>query len=168
MIAHFSLPARDPRRTAEIFGKLIDGAVMPFPVVEGAYAVIARDGSGTGVEVVPAATAHHMGVGEAGVGHGGPVAMPWETQILQDGDPDAPNGVHVALTSPLSAAEIIAIGRAEGWRAVHCDRGGVFDLVELWVDNRTLVEVLPPEGTRRYLAFYTPEVAAGMFMGAPA
>lgn len=167
MIAHFSLPARDPQRTAEIFGRLIDGAVMPFPVVPGAWVAIARDGSGVGVEVVPAATAHHMGQGEAGVALGGPAVMPWETQIRQDGDVEGPNGVHVAITSPLSAEEIIAIGRAEGWRAVHCDRGGVFDLVELWVDNRTLVEVLPPEGTRRYLAFYTPEVAGQMFLAGP-
>ncbi|WP_374574654.1 hypothetical protein [Phenylobacterium sp.] len=168
MIAHFSIPARDPQRAAEVFGRLIDGAVMPFPVVPGAWVAIAHDGSGVGVEVVPAATAHHMGQGEAGVAHGGPVVMPWETQIRQDGDPEAANGMHVAITSPLSVEEIIELGEAEGWRAVHCDRGGVFDLVELWVDNRTLVEVLAPEGTRRYLAFYNPAVAAGMFMGAPA
>lgn len=168
MIAHVSIPARDPRATAEVFGRLIDGAVMPFPVVEGAWVAIARDGSGTGVEVVPAASAHHMGQGEAGAAHGGPVVMPWEVQIRQDGDPEAPNGVHVALTSKLSAEEIIAIGREQGWRAVHCERGGVFDLVELWIDNRTLVEVLPPGGTTRYLAFYNPQVAAGMFEGAPA
>lgn len=168
MIAHFSIPARDPRATAEVFGRLIDGAVMPFPVVQGAWVAIARDGSGSGVEVVPAATAHHMGQGEAGEALGGPVVMPWETQIRQDGETDDASGFHVAITSKLSADEIIAIGREQGWRAVHCDRGGVFDLVELWVDNRSLVEVLPPEGTRRYLAFYNPTVAAAMFEGAPA
>lgn len=168
MIAHFSIPARDPHATAEVFGRLIDGAVMPFPVVPGAWVAIARDGSGVGVEVVPAATAHHMGQGEAGVAAQGPQVMPWEPQIRQDGDTEAPNGVHVAITSQLSADEIVALGRAQGWRAVHCDRGGVFDLVELWVDNRTLVEVLPPEGTSRYLAFYNPAVAAVMFAGPPA
>lgn len=168
MIAHFSIPARDPRATAEVFGRIIDGAVMPFPVVDGAWVAIAHDGSGVGVEVVPAATAHHMGYGEAGAAAQGPQVMPWETQIRQDGDTETPNGVHVAMTSLLSADDIIALGHAQGWRAVHCDRGGVFDLVELWVDNRTLVEVLPPGGTARYLAFYNPTVAAGMFAGAPA
>ena len=58
-------------------------------------------------------------------------------------------------------------GIAESHAGQGCDRGGVFDLVELWVDNRTLVEVLPPEGTARYLAFYNPAVAAQMFMGPP-
>ena len=166
MIAHFSIPARDPQRTAELFGRLIDGAVMPFPVVEGAWVAIARDGSGVGVEVVPAATAHHMGQGEAGAAKPGPFVMPWETQIRPDGDPDAGSGFHVAITSALSAEEIIALAHAENWRAVHCERGGVFDLVEVWVDNRNLVEVMPPEGMRRYLAFYNPQVAGQMF-GAP-
>ncbi|HPA37292.1 MAG TPA: hypothetical protein PLV04_00995 [Phenylobacterium sp.] len=167
MIAHFSIPARDPRSAAEVFGKLIDGAVMPFPVVDGAWVAIARDGSGIGVEVVPAATAHHMGQGEAGAAAQGPFVMPWETQIRQDGDETSASGFHVAMTSPLSAEEIVALGRAAGWRAVHCDRGDVFDLVELWVDNRSLVEVLPPEGARRYRDFYRPEVAGAMF-GQPA
>ncbi|AVQ03010.1 hypothetical protein B7G68_14825 [Caulobacter segnis] len=63
MIAHISLPADDPQATAEIFGRIIDGEVMPFPVVEGAWVAIARDGSGLGVEVMPAAAAHHPGRG---------------------------------------------------------------------------------------------------------
>jgi hypothetical protein len=169
MIAHFSIPARDPRRTAEVFGRLIDGAVMPFPVVEGAWVAIAHDGSGVGVEVVPAATAHHMGEGDRdyAVSANGPFVMPWETQIRPDGQSQAASGFHIALTTRLSADEIIALGREQGWRAVHCDRGGVFELVELWIDNRHLVEVMPPEGAARYLAFYNPEVAGRMFAGPP-
>ncbi len=170
MIAHFSIPARNPREVAQVFGRLIDGAVMPFPVVEGAWVAIARDGSGVGVEVVPETSAHHMGEGERDPARSanGPEVMPWETQIRQDGESQAAGGFHVAITSPLSVEEIVAIGRGQGWRAVHCDRGGVFDLVEVWVDNRHLVEVLPPEGAARYLAFYRPEVAGQMFGAAHA
>ncbi|KRA59450.1 hypothetical protein ASD79_12310 [Caulobacter sp. Root655] len=168
MIAHFSIPARDPRGVAEVFGKIIDGMVMPFPVVEGAWVAIAHDGSGLGVEVVPETSAHHPGQGVSdGRVADGPTVMPWETQIRQDGDPQDASGYHVAITSSLSADQIIALGQAKGWRAVHCDRGGVFDLVELWIENRALVEVLPPEGAARYHAFYVPEVAGRMFAGPP-
>lgn len=169
MIAHISIPAREPQAAAEVFARIIDGVAMPFPVVPGAWVAIARDGSGTGVEVVPETSAHHLGEGDADPARSanGPEVMPWETQIRQDGGSQAASGFHVAITSPLSVDEIIAIGREKGWRAVHCDRGGVFDLVELWIDNRALVEVLPPEGTARYLAFYQPEVAAKMFAGPP-
>jgi len=164
MIAHVSIPARDPRAVAEVFGKIIDGMVMPFPVVEGAWVAIAHDGSGVGVEVVPDASAHHRGEGAPdGRVANGPFVMPWETQIRQDGETQEASGFHVAITTKLSVEDIMAIGAERRWRAVHCDRGGAFDLVELWIDNRLLVEVLPPEGGERYHAFYTPEVAGKMF-----
>lgn len=168
MILHCSLPARDPERVAAVFATLIDGIAMPFPVVPGAWVAIANDGSGLGVEVLPDASAHHPGDGDTDPSRraNGPEVMPWEVQIRQDGEAQRASGFHIAITSRLSAAEIIELGRSHGWRAVHCDRGGVFDLVELWIDNLFLVEVLPPEGTARYHAFYTPEVAGRMF-GAP-
>jgi hypothetical protein len=165
MIAHFSIPAREPERVARVFARLIDGVAMPFPVVPGAWVAIARDGSGAGVEVLPEASAHNPGQGDTDPTRraNGPEVMPWEVQIRQDGAAQTASGFHVALTSPLSREEIIAIGHEQGWRAVYCDRGGVFDLIELWVENRFLIEVMPPEGVERYLAFYTPEVAGRMF-----
>lgn len=170
MIAHFSLPARDPKAVAAVFADLIDGVAMPFPVVPGAWVAIARDGSGTGVEVLPEASAHNPGEGDADPARkaNGPEVMPWEVQIRQDGAAQQTSGFHVALTSPKSVEEIVAIGQAQGWRTVVCERGGVFDLVEIWIDNRFMLEVLPPVGTERYLAFYTPEVAGQMFGMAPA
>jgi hypothetical protein len=165
MIAHFSLPAREPEVVAGVFAEIIDGVAMPFPVVPGAWVAIARDGSGTGVEVLPEASAHNPGSGDTDPARRatGPEVMPWEVQIRQDGAAQQASGFHVAITSPLSAERIIALGRSQGWRSVYCDRGGVFDLVELWIDNRFLVEVLPPEGVTRYQAFYRPEVAGQMF-----
>jgi hypothetical protein len=170
MIAHFSMPAREPQRVATVLARLIDGVAMPFPVVSGAWVAIARDGSGTGIEVLPEASAHNPGEGDADPGRtaNGPEVMPWEVQIRQDGAAQTASGFHVALTSPLDQDEVLALARGEGWRAVPCDRGGVFDLVEVWVENRFLIEVMPPAGAARYLAFYNPEVAGRMFGGAPA
>jgi hypothetical protein len=167
MIAHISIPAASPQSTAEVFAAIIDGVAMPFPVVQGAWVAIARDGSGLGVEVVPETSAHHQGEGPEDPSRkaDGPQVMPWEVQIRQDGAPQAAAPFHAAITTRLSVEQIVAIGREKGWRAVHCDRGGVFDLVELWIDNRTLVEILPPEGAARYLAFYNPQVAGRMFAG---
>ncbi|RYH00149.1 MAG: hypothetical protein EON58_01330 [Alphaproteobacteria bacterium] len=168
MIAHFSIPARDPRQVAEVFASIIDGVAMPFPVVPGAWVAIARDGSGCGVEVLPETSAFNPGTGDADAADParGPFVKPWEVQIRQDGFAQQTSGFHVALTTARSAEEITALATPLGWRAVPCDRGGVFDLVELWIENRYLVEVLSPPGTERYLAFYNPQVAGEMF-GAP-
>jgi len=35
------------------------------------------------------------------------------------------------------------------------------------VENRFMLEVLPPRGLQRYLDFYTPEVAGRMFSNSP-
>ncbi|MBI1406653.1 MAG: hypothetical protein GC145_11065 [Caulobacter sp.] len=165
MIAHFAMPAANPRAVADVFARIIDGVAMPFPIVEGGWIVVARDGSGTGVEVIPETSAHHPGVGayDPDFVSRQPGDEPWESQIRQDGAPQAASGFHVALTSALSIEEIIALGQSQGWRAIHAQRGPFFDLVELWVDNRIMIEVLPPEGTRRYLAFYTPDSVARAF-----
>lgn len=165
MIAHFSLPARDPEGVARLFASLIDGVAMPFPVVPGAWVAIASDGSGCGIEVLPETSAHNPGTGEADPDRhaAGPEVMPWEVQIRQDGHAQPASGFHVALSSARSAEEIIDLVRPHGWRAVPCDRGGVFDLVEVWIEGRFLVEVIPPQGFERYLAFYNPTVAAQMF-----
>lgn len=149
MIAHFSIPARHPEAAAAVFARIMDAVVLPFPPVAGGWMVVCRDGSGMGVEVLPETTAILRGEeeGEASVfGFS-------SARLRHDG------AIHVALTSKLSVAEIIALGEEQGWRAVHCDRGP-FDLVELWVDNRIMIEVLAPEGTARYLAAATPEALA--------
>ncbi len=99
---------------------------MPFPVVTGAWVAIARDGSGCGIEVVPAATRHYPGIGEADPARpaNGPEVMPWEVQIRQDGAAEPASGVHVASSSMLSRNEILAVGQEQGWRTVRCERGG--------------------------------------------
>jgi len=147
MIAHFSMPAAEPRKTAEFFARVIDGVAMPFPVVEGAWIAIARDGSGSAVEVVPETTAiERDGRYEPG---------------LRDA-PTEVTAIHFALTTQLSRGEVLALGVTHGWQTAHCSRGP-FDLVEIWIDNRQMVEVLPPECTARYLAFAKPDVAAAAF-----
>ncbi|MBP7705253.1 MAG: hypothetical protein KA105_08205 [Caulobacter sp.] len=141
MIAHVSIPARRPEATARVFAEIMDAVIMPFPPVPGGWMVICKDGSGVGLEILPETTAIICGeeAGEASVF--GYCSAP----VRRDG------AIHVALTSKLSVDEVISLGRAMDWRAVHCDRGA-FDLVELWVDNRLMIEVLAPEGTTRYLA----------------
>src|SRR5690606_41510712 len=53
MINHISIAVEDPARTAEFLGKLWDAMVLPFPPGEGAFIVIANDGRGSAVEVLP-------------------------------------------------------------------------------------------------------------------
>jgi hypothetical protein len=165
MIAHISVPARDPRRTALLLATLIDGEVFDFPVVPGASIAVARDGSGLAIEVYPDYMAHHPGRGDPDPSFTptSPRAMPWEDQIHPDGKQLIPSSFHAALVSRLGDDGVVALAQRAGFRAVRCDRAGVFRLVEVWLDNAVLIEVLNPTEAERYRAFMNPAGCASMF-----
>lgn len=165
MIAHVSIPARNPRETAMLLAALIDGEAFTFPVVSGAWIAVARDGSGLAVEVYPDTMAHHPGVGavDPTLKPEGPQTMPWEDQIFPDGGQIRASAFHFALKSPLSDEQILSVARNAGLRALKCERGGVFGVVEVWLDNLFLVEVLSDGEFSRYRDFMNPTACAAMF-----
>ena len=152
-------------RPALFFAAVIDGLVFDFPVVAGASIAVARDGSGTAVEVYPPGMQHHPGTGrpDPTATSAGPVTMPWEDQIYAEPTEQGASGFHVAIQTALEEGDVIARADALGWRSVACERAGVFGLVEVWVDNRYLVEVLVAREAARYRGFMNPEGCTAMF-----
>jgi hypothetical protein len=165
MIAHVSIPARNPRDTALLLAAIIGGEAFRFPVVQDAWIAVARDGSGLAVEVYPETMAHHPGVGDVdpALKPDGPQAMPWEDQIYADGLQIRASAFHFALASPLSDDDILNVARRAGLRALKCERGGVFGVVEVWLENAILVEVLSAREFARYRDFMNPAACAAMF-----
>lgn len=165
MIAHVSIPSADPHATALIFASLINGQAFAFPVVPGARIAVSANGSGLAVEVYPEGMAHHPGSGavDANLAGDGPMTMPWEDQIFPDGRPLRPSAFHLAITTELSDAQVFALARDAAIRAIRCERGGVFGLIELWLDDTTLVEVLTEEDIERYRSFMNPAGCTAMF-----
>jgi hypothetical protein len=165
MIAHVSIPAHRPLEIAQFLSRLIDGKVFSFPVVEGAYIAIADDGSGLSIEVYPLGTSHHPGQGEVdpSVRPTGPQTMPWEDQIFRDAADPGFTGHHMALKTRMSEGQVLAMAREAGFRALSCERGGVFRVIEVWIENRYLIEVMTESELARYRAFMNPRAAAEMF-----
>ena len=140
MIHHLSVAANGPQRVAGVFAELLGGFVIPFPPHPRSFMAVARDGNGTSVEVHPADTVLAPN-GERGA----------RFAKAAPASPHSP--VHFALSVALDAEAVSAIARREGWLCAEASRGGDFDVIELWVENRWLVEVLPPALAARYLAF---------------
>ena len=63
--------------------------------------------------------------------------------------------VHLAIGTVLTDEGVIALAHREGWLAQRSPRGGLFDVVELWVENKLLLEVLPKAQQPRYFANLT-------------
>jgi hypothetical protein len=61
---------------------------------------------------------------------------------------------HAALSVALSDDAIIAIAKQAGWRAA-VRPSGPFSVVEVWVENRIMFEVLSPREATRYVGALT-------------
>lgn len=145
MIFHASIPTQNPERVARTLAELWGGFAAPFSPFEGAWMAVAGDDRGTIIETYPSNLTLTPGDTREPVGK-------LATSRAQY------SGFHMAVASPLSVEQVIAIGEREGWRAVRCTRGNnFFDVIELWIENSTLIEVLTPEMQAQYLGFATPE-----------
>ncbi|PSB52510.1 hypothetical protein [Chamaesiphon polymorphus] len=147
MIHHISVAAYNPLHVSQVLAELLQGQSIPFPGHSGSYVALAFDPQGTMVEVHPFGTA--LVPGEA---------ADEASQLLPNPAASMYSANHTAISVPVSTDRIQAIAEREGWRTAYCRRGeDYFDVIEFWVENRLLIELLPPEIVDRYLAFMSPE-----------
>jgi len=139
VIHHVSLPARDPMAVARVLAELIGGRAYRFPgPLPGAAMAVSGDRHGTMIEIYPESTVMAPGDGEA------PVA--YRTAATDR----AHAAFHALLSVPHDRAAIERIGAAAGWRTKFFSRAApglppVFHVVEVWVENRFLLEVVPAD-----------------------
>lgn len=147
MIHHVSIPAENPRRVADVLSELWSGQAFPFPPSPESYVVFPHDNNqGTCIEVYPLGTKLIPGKGDQ------------QVHVDFSRSPAQLCEFHAAISVPLSLPEVEAIAVREGWRAVVGSRGGeCYQIVEFWVENRLLLELLTPEMLPQYSAFMTPQ-----------
>lgn len=145
MIHHISISANDPLHVATVMAEIFQGYVIPFPPNPGSYIALAADDSGTAIEVYPNGSEilpdNHQG--QAGFR-----LNPQPTQYC---------AFHAAISVPISLEEIERIGDREGWRVLFADRDGLFDVIEFWVENQLMLELLTPAMAAKYQAAFSPE-----------
>lgn len=151
MIHHISVAAKNPQHVAEVLAELWGGRSMPFPPVPGGHIVIVDDGHGTAIEVSPLGTELVPGTGDE------------EGQAVVNADASPFTATHAALSVPASEDRIRQVAAREGWRCERFSRGGAFEVVEFWVENRLLIEMLPPSIQQRYLDFLNAQNFAELF-----
>jgi hypothetical protein len=138
MIFHASIPADEPERVARVIAEIWGGEAFRFPPWPGGWVAMAGDERNSTLEVYPRGNLVTPGEGAE------------QAQPAADANPARFGCFHLAIATAKTAEEIHAIGRREGWRAVRCSRGGVFDVIELWLENSLLVEVLTEEMQHDY------------------
>jgi hypothetical protein len=146
MIHHVSIPAREPCHVAEVLAELMGGKCHPFGPLEGAFMATTADEHGTMIEVYPERAT---------------LGIPSSDDPVVFGENKAPPNMwpfHMLLSVPLEQEEIARIGTREGWRAKTFGRGTsgekpFFHVIEFWVENRLMIEVVSPSMVREYQDF---------------
>lgn len=146
MIHHVSIPAREPQHVAAVLAELMAGKCFPFGPLEGAFMATSGDAHGTMIEVYPERAT---------------LDIPDRDDQVVFGENAAPPRTwpfHVFLSVPLEPEEVERIGAREGWRAKIFGRGmrgrqPFFHVIEFWLENRLMIEVVSPAMAREYQDF---------------
>ena len=139
MIHHLSIPATDTRHVAGVLVELFDGVLTGFGPYRDSWIAWAADEWGTAIEVYPAGTEMF------------PPEGPGQAHFRHDPTASGFTATHATVSVCRSADEILALGAREGWRAVRLSRGP-HDVIEFWIENRVMLELMTPEMTADYLA----------------
>jgi hypothetical protein len=145
MLHHISVSVNDPRHVATVMAAVFQGQVAPFPFNPGSYVTLAGDELGTMIEFYPYETEI---IPNAHQGQAGFRLTPY---------PNHYTAFHAAISVPISLEEIERIGEREGWRVLYASRDGLFEVIEFWVENRLMIELLTPAMAAKYRAVFSPE-----------
>jgi len=147
MLFHLSIDARDPRHVAHVIAELFGGGTAtPFPPVsEGSWLAMADDERATAVEVYPRGTRLEERDGDFDA-----------VGVYDEAARRVPGfSTHFAMATRLSRGDVMAIAMREGWPAKYRKRGGVFGVIEFWIEGERMIEVLDQQMQAEYLAAMT-------------
>ncbi len=159
MINHISIGTNDPEKVAKVLAEIWNGYALPFPHAPQGWMVFADDGRGSLVEVTSAKTVLVPG-GELPSEENfdaNASTDQFEAQFVEKDFVPEYVATHLNVNSALNIEEIKAIAKREGWRCFVANRGGLFQLIELWIENRFMLEVLTPEMTEVYVNAANPQ-----------
>lgn len=138
MLHHASFNVQRPEPVAQILAEMLDATAMrapapPFP--KDSWFVLYGDAAGSFIEILPWGA---ILTPDARFGVGTDEAMRTHA------------GSHVLLSTPHSEDKIVALAKRQGWRTQIVD-ARLFKVLKLWIDDRTLVELLTPAMRRAYV-----------------
>ena len=139
MIHHISIGVHDPERVAAALAEVLGGIAAPFPDAPGAHIAFAADDHGTLIEIHPI----DMELRPGGNGEG--------LQMERGRARNRFGPFHAALSVAHDVDAVQRLGARLGWRTEVQSRGP-FHVVELWVENEVMLELLPPAFAAEYLA----------------
>jgi hypothetical protein len=139
VIHHLSIPVTDTRHVADVLQRLLGGVITRFGPYRDSWIVWTGDQHGTAIEVYPVGTEMF------------PPDGPGQAQFREAEHPSPYVATHATVSVRRTVEEIQKLAAGEGWRAALLSRGP-FDVVEFWIENHVMLELLTAEMEADYLA----------------
>jgi hypothetical protein len=116
---------------------------------------VSGDDRGTTIEVYPFGAELQPADGDA------------DSFAVMSAEPARYVATHAAIATPLDEAAVRALADRHGWLTKYRKRGGKFGVIEFWVENAFLLEVMTPQMQREYTDFMSPEAWRAMLAAGP-
>lgn len=142
MLHCISLPVDNPFHVAQVLAEILRGQIRPLLDYPDSYIVLADDEYGTAIELVPSRTQ----------------MIPGQDKFEYQQNNNAPSqfsAVHVAISVFKKQHEIEQIANREGWHVALGNRGQ-FKMIEFWIENKFLIEFMPPSTVPQYVESMSP------------
>lgn len=140
MIHHLSISAQNPQHVAEVLAEVLNGKAFPFFPHPGSYMALSLDDHGTEIQVYPLKTQLVPGEGNE------------QCTFVEASTSPTFIATHAAISVSSTHEKIEEIRKREGWKVMRCNRDSFFDVIEFWLENRLMIELLTPEMASQYLA----------------
>lgn len=146
MLFHVSIDAQSPQAVAEVLAELLGGEALPFPPVEGGWLAMAGDERATLIEIYPRGTLLYEVKGDHDA----------EGYVDEFASWIRGSATHFAMATRLTLSQVCAIAERMGWSAKYRRRGDAFGVIEMWIENERMIEVLTPQMQREYVEAMSP------------
>jgi hypothetical protein len=134
MILHASVVADEPKATAETLAALLGGVALPVGPGDGTWSAVGPEPIGSLVSVLARGSEFHRSDDHVQTRLGAPVRH---------------SAYHMLIDTPLAETEVYRLAADRNCYA-HRAKHGAFDVIEFWIDDCLLIEVVTPELGRAY------------------
>jgi hypothetical protein len=145
VLIHMSMDALDPERVATVLAEILGGTVVPppSPPFDPRYRwVCCWDDRGTLLEIGPATI---------GLRPGPSAEIVFNDQLSSDY-----STVHALMASAIPLERVAELAAGEGWQHGMVRNANAFSVLNVWLENRRLIEFATAELIEDYLSVFGP------------
>jgi len=132
-ISHVSVAVREPEHAARALAEIWGGKAHPFFPLPAAWIAFSSGEPSSQIEFYPDKAELE------------PIDTREDYTFRTNPQASRLTSTHIALKAPCDQATVERIAAREAWRCRLGNRGGAFDVMDIWIEDRLMIEVVTPD-----------------------